>query len=207
MMTGSAQYNLFTDAGLSQIWGNGTGTTSTFTGSTGFGTVNFPLNIHGSVPANLDLAPGVHTDTVTATLSYRFIWGGATTTLPGVAIPVTMNVQAECRADTFNLNFGNYNPFNATALAQSSTVNVYCTTGTTATLSLDNGANASGVQKRMRSGTNYLNYSAALTFANGTSTSSLVPLRNGITLNGSVPAGQDAAAGGYTDTLQVVVNY
>jgi spore coat protein U-like protein len=65
-----APYNVFLDAGGTQIWGDGTG------GSV-FYLENFPVdvkghvvNIYGIMPAGLDIAAGNYTDTIFATLSY-----------------------------------------------------------------------------------------------------------------------------------------
>ncbi len=99
--------------------------------------------------------------------------------------------------------------WSAVPLNQTSTVKVYCTRTTTPTLiSLNNGANASGLQKRMAGPAGaFLNYKATLAASGGTSTSSLVPISGGITLNGTVPASRDVRIGSYVDTLQALVNY
>jgi spore coat protein U-like protein len=190
-MSGTANYNLYGDAALTTIWGDGSGGTYTFGAVNGtFGTQSYSGTIYGMVPATQDLAPGAYSDTITATLSYTWSWGGTWTQQPGVTFPVTMNIIAQCRVDTFTLAFGNYDPFGVGALNQTSTVKAYCTRTTTPTLiSLDNGANASGLQKRMAGPAGaFLNYSATLAASSGTSTSSLVPIGGGITLNGTVPA-------------------
>lgn len=208
-MSGTAQYNIFVDPGRTFIWGNNTGGTIVYAATSGGGTTSYSGSAYGNVPGGQDLAPGAYSDSITAILRHRPAGGGAWTTLPGVAIPISMTVSAECRINTFNLTFGAYNPFTVTALPQSTTVNIYCTRSTPATFSLNNGANFLGVQKRMRSGAtaNYLDYTATLASGSGTATSSLVPIGNGIPLNGSIPAAQDATVGAYQDTLQVTVNY
>jgi spore coat protein U-like protein len=208
-LSGVAQYNVYVDAGRTQIWGDGTAGTSIYTFFNLFGTNSFSGSAYGQVPGGQDLAPGLYTDTLTVTLSYRPNGGGAWVNRPGVALQVRMTVTAECRASTFNLTFGNYNPLLGTPVNQSTTVQIYCTRTTPATFALDNGANASGAQKRMRvpATANYLNYTATLASAGGTSTSTLVPINNGVTLNGSIPGSQDVNVGNYIDTLQVVVNY
>jgi spore coat protein U-like protein len=209
-MNGVANYNVYTNAGRTTIWGDGTGGTGIFTWFNFGGTNNYSGFAYGTVFGGQDLAPGSYSDTIIATLSWRpgiGGGGGGWTTLPGVAIPVSMTVPSECRINTFSLSFGNYNPFNAGPVNQSTVVNVYCTRTTPATFALDNGANPLGAQKRMRSGVDYLNYTATLASNSGVSTSSLVPIGNGITLNGSIPASQDAPVGNFVDTLQVIVNY
>ena len=203
-----ANYNVYVDAGYTIIYGDGTGGTFVYTGTNNGGTNTYGGTVYAAAPGAQDLAQGTYNDSLVATLSYQRTSGGAWTVLPGVTVTVTMAVGAQCRADLFNLTFGNYNPFSAVALNQTSTVKVYCTKATTATLALDNGANVLGAQKRMRNGASYLNYTATLANTSPPASSSvLVPLAGGITLNGSVPQSQDAPTGNYIDTLQVQVNF
>jgi spore coat protein U-like protein len=206
-MNALANYNIYVDPTLTVVYGDNTGGTFAYTGSNTSGTNNYSGTVYANAPAGQDLAPGAYSDSLIATLSYQKNGTGAVTTLPGRTVPVSMTVISECRVDTFNLTFGPYNPFTVAPLAQTSQVKVYCTKTTPATLSLDNGVNFSGVQKRMISGASFLNYTATLATLSATSTSSLIPLGGGITLNGSVPASQDVKVGSYIDTLQVLVNY
>jgi Spore Coat Protein U domain len=113
------------------------------------------------------------------------------------------------RADTFAVTFPAYSPLSAVAVPGATTVKVYCTKTTPATFALDNGLNASGVQKRMVNAGNFLNYTATLASASGVSGTSLAPIGGGVALTASIPPGQDLPAAGtsYIDTLQVVVNY
>jgi spore coat protein U-like protein len=208
LMSGSAQYNIYTDAAMTIIWGDGTGG-SVKDGGVINSNTTATVTEYGNVPLSQDLAPGNYTDSLNVTLGYQSTGGGAWTYLSPVVMQVTMTVGTVCRADTFTLAFGAYSPLSAVALPGASTVKVYCTKTTPATFALDNGSNAVGVQKRMVNAGNYLNYTATLAAGSGTSTSSLVPIGGGIALNGSIPAAQDvpAAATAYIDTLQVVVNY
>jgi spore coat protein U-like protein len=206
-MSSSAQYNIYTDAAMTIIWGNGNGGSAKDGGTINGGTAT--VTEYGNVPLSQDLAPGTYTDSLTVTMTYQKTTGGTVTTVPGTTMQVTMTVGPVCRADTFTLPFGAYSPLSAVALAGASTVKVYCTKTTPATFALDNGSHALGAQKRMVNAGNYLNYTATLATGSGTSTSSLVPIGGGIALNGSIPALQDvpAAATAYVDTLQVIVNY
>lgn len=62
-------YNLYTDAGRSTIWGDGTSSSSTQT-------VNIPggasstLSIYGRVPPLQDVSMGNYTDTITVTINF-----------------------------------------------------------------------------------------------------------------------------------------
>jgi spore coat protein U-like protein len=206
-MNGAVAYNVYVNAGRTWVWGDGTAGTIQYAFTNTGGPNLYSGSAYGTVPGAQDLAPGVYTDTLAVTMAYRPTGGGAWVSLPPVMLGVRMIVTSECRADTFNLIFGNYDPFSGAALNQSGTVKVYCTKSTPATFSLDNGANPSGAQKRMAVGASFLNYSATLASASGTSTTSLAPIGGGITLNGSVPTAQDVPIGSYIDTLQVLVNY
>jgi spore coat protein U-like protein len=208
-MSATALYNVYIDAGRTFIWGDGTAATFQYAFTNNGGPNTYSGFAYGQVPGAQDLAPGIYNDSLTVTMAYRPSSGGAWTNLPGVAMPIKIAVVAECRADTFNIGFGNYSPLNVAAVPGPTTVKVYCTKNTPATWALDNGANASGVQKRMINTANFLSYTATLANGGGTSTTSLTPIGGGVLLNASIPAGQDlpALAGSYLDTLQVVINY
>ena len=64
----SVNYQLYLDSGYAAIWGDGTAGTSQLTG-VGTGLVQF-IPIHARVPAQSTPAPGVYTDTVTATIEF-----------------------------------------------------------------------------------------------------------------------------------------
>jgi spore coat protein U-like protein len=61
------KYNLYTDAGMSVIWGDGAGGTSTVHQKT---TKNVPLNvtIYGRIPAGQDVYVGSYGETLTVTI-------------------------------------------------------------------------------------------------------------------------------------------
>jgi spore coat protein U-like protein len=69
-------YNLFRDAGRSQIWGNGTAGTSIVTGNLKVGpgagnntrTANHP--VYGRIPAQQDADSGNYSDTILVTLTF-----------------------------------------------------------------------------------------------------------------------------------------
>ena len=63
-------YNLFTSAALTAIWGDGTASTSTVAG-TGVGVLTaVPATVYGSIPINQDLPTGTYTSTITVTVNY-----------------------------------------------------------------------------------------------------------------------------------------
>ena len=201
----SVDYNLFLDAAGVTIWGDNSGGTVAYEVYNGTpGDKTFTDVIYGILPAAQDLAVGTYTDTVFATLS----WNNGAGSRPPVAITITVTVIPECRVDSFSLDFGTYDPFSATAASQSAPLKVYCTRNTTANVVLNSGSFPLGLQRRMMSGGGvFLNYDASLPISSGTSTSTLVPVAGGFTVDGTVPAAQDASVGSYIDTLVATVNY
>ncbi|WP_181952578.1 Csu type fimbrial protein [Vulcaniibacterium gelatinicum] len=141
---------------------------------------------------------------------------------------VTANVANSCRITaTPDLAFGAYDPADAnfsTALDAASSISVRCTKGTNAAVALGQGGNpASGSTcaaplRQMAAGAERLRYDLyqdsgrtqvwgcdASNDRDFTSTSSVTAT----TLNtyGRIPAGQDVAAGNYTDTVTVTVTF
>lgn len=60
-------YNLFTDPTYSFVWGDGTGVTSTVSGTTDSSQVHY---IYGRIPARQDVAVGVYTDVIVVTIQF-----------------------------------------------------------------------------------------------------------------------------------------
>jgi spore coat protein U-like protein len=69
----SMQYNLYTNAGRTQVWGDATGGTAKVSDSQLMvvGTNQHSYTTYGRIPALQDLAPGTYTDTITVTLNYQ----------------------------------------------------------------------------------------------------------------------------------------
>jgi spore coat protein U-like protein len=151
-------------------------------------------------------------------------WGSATanaataTANLGVSATVTNN----CTISTVALAFGSYDPVVANAstnLDGTGTVSVACTKGSTATIGLGGGANASGTTRRMGDGaSNFLTYelyqdSNRSTVWGNSGTDLLSPVaapskaaRN-FTVYGRVASDQDVPAGNYSDTVVATVNF
>ncbi len=62
-------YNLYLDAGLSLIWGDGTGGTSIYS-ATAVNAVPVTVTVFGSIPASQDAQTGAYTDSVKATINF-----------------------------------------------------------------------------------------------------------------------------------------
>ena len=138
---------------------------------------------------------------------------------------VTASVANSCVVtSTSDINFGAYDPAvanNTTALNGAGWVKVRCTRGTTPAVQLDQGANAAGGStclspaRQMASGADRLGYT--LYSDSGRTTPWGCDATNDVDytfldLNphqfdvyGRIPAGQDVAAGNYSDTVNVSV--
>jgi spore coat protein U-like protein len=68
------EYNLYTTAALTTVWGNGTGTSVTQAGTgAGMSVAATPYTLYAELPdnaANKNVPPGAYTDTVTVTVTY-----------------------------------------------------------------------------------------------------------------------------------------
>ena len=65
--TSTLTYNLYSDAGLSTLWGGTVGTNTVAGSGTGLGQ---NLTVYGQVPSGQNVPAGAHTDTITVTLTY-----------------------------------------------------------------------------------------------------------------------------------------
>ncbi|MFZ1098249.1 MAG: spore coat U domain-containing protein [Steroidobacteraceae bacterium] len=63
-------YNLYQDAAYSEIWGDGTGVSTQYTGSITNGQNSFSATVYGEIPARQNPAPGSYTDSITVTVNY-----------------------------------------------------------------------------------------------------------------------------------------
>lgn len=139
----------------------------------------------------------------------------ATTTFP-----ITATVLNVCTVSALPLAFGNYDPTSATATDGTSTISVLCTLSQAYTVRLSQGVNGTAVSARKlirTSGTDLLGYalyrdsSRTLNWGITDATDTLAATGTGLaqthTVYGRVPAGAAVAAGAYTDTVTVTVNY
>ncbi len=124
------------------------------------------------------------------------------------------------------LNFGTYDPVvtnNTVDLTPAGTTfKVQCTQGTSATITMGQGANAdtgssdAAPKRRLNSSSNYLNYqlfsdSSRNTQWNNTAGTGVSQTMDGtatdFTVWGTIPAGQNSPMGTYTDTVTITVTY
>lgn len=136
-------------------------------------------------------------------------------------LAVSASVAAKCTISDGTLGFGTYDPVvdnAATALDQVGTLDVACTKGSAATVSLDLGTHANGSTRRMQHGvtaTEFLAYELYTTAArnvvwnttNTVSYNATSKAPSTLTVYGRVAAGQDVATGSYTDTVVATVTF
>ena len=152
---------------------------------------------------------------IAATVSGLFFASAAQAGSSTGTMAVSATVSGTCKITTAagTLAFGTIDPSIVAAAVTTSTTFAYkCTTGLTP-LSMSNnlGVNFVGAQAKMASGANLLNYSVAfaaqtLTAGTGFGTGSVATT---ITENGTIALvdAQSAAAGSYTDTVTITLNF
>lgn len=144
--------------------------------------------------------------------------------------PAMATAAVSCTASSTSTAFGIYDPFSATPAYANGDVQVTCTLlsgrSTTVTLvsSYSTGSSGSYAMRTMVAGANKLNYNLFFDDAytqirgNGTggsqtggATLNLTPGNRTQTASGTIygriPAGQDVAAGSYSDTIVVTITY
>ncbi|GAC1439559.1 MAG: hypothetical protein NVSMB68_11060 [Thermoanaerobaculia bacterium] len=215
-------YNIFIDAARLIVWA---GTNQKVYSASGTVTFTEPLYLKIDPLQDVAFSGSLYSDNIVATMTPNGSTGGPTTTC---SFSIQASVTAECVAPGSTLSFGNYDPVavNATAgspLDAAATLNVQCTKGVSATIGLDNGANASaGVRRMAGPSANFLNYDIFIdsartlrwtTLAGGTvtatSTSKDATLggAGGLLAYGRIPGAQDVVTGAYSDSVTATVNY
>ena len=137
-------------------------------------------------------------------------------------LAVSATVTNNCTISTAPLAFGSYDPVVANASADldgTGTVTVACTKGSSATIGLGLGSNASGTTRRMTDGSsNFLTYelyqdSGRSTVWGNSGSGLLSPVAapskaaRDFTVYGRVTSNQDVPAGSYNDTVVATVNF
>ena len=68
--TDALNYNLYTDAALTKIWGDGTVGTDTYTKGNPANNVDVNVTIYGRLPPQQDVRVGSYTDTIVVTVNF-----------------------------------------------------------------------------------------------------------------------------------------
>jgi spore coat protein U-like protein len=130
-------------------------------------------------------------------------------------------INSACNVSATTLNFGAYNPSGASALDGTSTISVYCTSGSAYTAALSVGSGGGTFATRtLASGGNTLTFnlyrdaaysqiwgdgSASTYTVAGTGAGLLTA--NTITVYGEIPISQDKPVGTYSSTVTVTISY
>jgi spore coat protein U-like protein len=171
---------------------------------------------------NVKLSKSVAMVGVGAALTFAGFGSNTNAATATANLGVTATVTNNCTISTAPLAFGSYDPVVANAstnLDGTGTVVVACTKGSTATIGLGLGSNASGSVRRMGDGSsNFLTYelyqdSGRSTIWSNAGAGLLSPVaapsktaRN-FTVYGRVTSNQDVPAGSYSDTVVATVNF
>ena len=193
----------------------------------------FNSTIYARILSSQTSPPGAYTDPYSSSAQAQ-ISGNVASTLPGncgggtagLTFSVTGTVVANASVSATALNFGSASTLPSN-LNSTATVTVQATNTTPYSIGLNNGANASGSQRRVRLGAtaNFLNYNlytnsgrtqawTTTTLAGscsggaghcvlGTGTGSA----QNVTVYGRVPPQSITAAGAFTDTVVVTVTF
>ena len=125
----------------------------------------------------------------------------------------SVTITATCTVANGTLAFGSQAASALSAnIDATGTFTVNCTNNANYAITMDNGVNASGVQRRMNDGgTGYLNYNlysdAGRTTSWGSVSGTATGANQTISVYGRIPSGQTATAGSYSDTVQFTVTY
>jgi len=132
-----------------------------------------------------------------------------------------------CTVAAVPVNFGSYNPLAGTPATATGTVTVSCTVTVVGlveswTVALSSGNSGNFTTRLLANGSSSLSYnlyttaaytsvwgdgSGATSLMSGSSLLAVGTTNNYYTVYGRIPAGQDAAAGTFTDTIVVTLNY
>jgi spore coat protein U-like protein len=160
-----------------------------------------------------------------AARAVHILAGALCALVPGAALAgddtdtftVSATVLATCEVIADDLEFGDYDPVQASPLDAETSLSVTCTSGTPYTLglSLGDGAGASVANRYMQDGADQLAYilyqNSGRTTLWGESSNTLAGVGDGIAdtidVFGRVPMQQAAPAGEYEDTITVTVTW
>ena len=217
MTTGSNKlsYNLYKDSARSQIWGDGSGGSTTVTGQINMGfqsSITFTITVYGKVPVQSLPAPGSYSDLILVTMIYAGFSSASTSFFD------TASVKAGCTVSASDLQFFT---FTGAQLDAQSQITVTCTNTTPWNAGLNQGTfpGATVTTRRMtgpppsaslgyamyRNATRTLNWgnTVGTDTQSGTGTGSAQTL----TVYGRIPAATKPVAGGYHDTITATLTF
>ena len=211
--TDTLGYNLYGEASLGTIWGNGTGGSQVVSGRIQMGgnpVVITVVPIFARLPVQPAPAPGSYADTIVASLHYP---GNQVDT----AFQVTANETPTCTISATNLSFADYTQ---AQLDGQSAISVSCTHSTPWNVGLNQGTSPGATvttRKMTGPGATSLSYglfqdaARTVNWGNTVGTDTVPGTGTGasqsLTVYGRIPASQTPVAGGYRDTITATLTF
>lgn len=239
-LTGGGQtlsYNIYQDLGNTQIWGDGTGGSTIFSGTydftpvtIGVPTVIATIPVYATIPAhsltvNNDQLPNTYLSNITLTIR-RTAPNPPTNLTPTGTMAVSATINPGCSiVSNATLGFGNYDPAAVGATDAATTISFRCTLSSIYDIGF---GGTVGARTMSGPGGDTLGYELyqdsgrTTTWGNAQDTSTIAAddaadtTGNGLsTLNaahartvyGRIPAGQDVNAGSYSSTVTITIYY
>jgi spore coat protein U-like protein len=207
-------YNLYSEASLGRIWGNGAGASTLVTGTINMRNnliVIVPLAVYGRVESRAEPAAGNYVDNINATM----VLGGSPPA--NASFQVTAHVSKHCTVSATNLNFGSYTQAQLDGQSQ---IQLTCSDATPWDVGLNGGRFPGGtVARRSMSGPGgtqldyqlFTDSARTVVWGDRVGTDTVSGTGNGIpqtlTVYGRIPAGERVKAGGYVDTITATLTF
>jgi len=211
-------YNLYRDAAMTEIWGDGTGGTLAVTYLHPGGNAWVYSDIYGRIPPGQNVmtsGPGAsgHTDNpIVATVS----WSGGSDT-DGVGMRAEVIATCAFSSGAGALAFGIYDPTDPVAKTASTSLSFSCNIGASYNITDDEGANelvANTPPHRMISGGNFLPYTITYDDGDGgyvtdgeTGAGAGVGTPITLTIDGVIAPFNPAPMGSYSDTIIFTITF
>jgi spore coat protein U-like protein len=206
-------FHLYSDAGHTIVWGDGTASTSIVTGAAigANGTQSFI--VYGRIDAKQTVTPGTYSAPIAVTNS---VASGTISPVTGLTFTVA-TIVATCSISATPLAFGNYT---GAQNDKTATLTINCTNTTPYNVGLSAGTSTGSTEsaRKMTGAAGvYLNYKLTSVSPTGANWGNVVPtttvagtgtgIAQGLTVYGRVAAGQYVAPRLYTDTVTATITY
>ena len=207
-------YLLYRDAGRTARFCTGTDRVDLNFALNGDGSDTKVVTLYGRVTALQNPVFGNYADTITITVRNST---AGTVIVTNSSVPITGSVAAICTVSAGTLGFGAYS---GTAVNATASIGVNCTNGAGYQVAMSGGSYHSGTTRQMAGPSSgrlayqlFRDSARSLPWGDG---SALLGQRQGgtgsgaaqsVTVYGRIPAGQTPAAGSYTDSVVVTVEY
>jgi spore coat protein U-like protein len=224
-------YNLYTTAARTTIWGDGTSGTSFLNPANSNGLTQpgvTTMVVYGTVPAQALPATGTYQDSITATLTCTNGGSCTNTSTQTLVVPVTATVGATCTVSNSNLDFGNYAGGTTSPVTSQAMITAHCAAGEAYAIGLSEGLypGATTTTRRMTITNGGGDTTSALRYGLYTDPAGTLNWGNNFTgapqdvvhgtgsgmdqeipVYGKIDAGQNVRTGLYEDTILVTLSY